>query len=150
MNTKHFRLLFLILISFTMQSCLSSFYDVEFKKEDGIIIPAEGGTYHFVINAVETKTSFSSGLRRFEYRVMIEETIIDQQLVDIRILNAHIQVGDQWEIEFSVPENNTSLDRTVRIETIIERDYRFNEDVIEFDPGDNTWQTVWEAVQLSN
>lgn len=147
---KHFRLLFLILISFTMQSCLSSFYDVEFKKEDGIIIPAEGGTYHFVINAVETKTSFSSGLRRFEYRVMIEETIIDQQLVDIWISNAHIQVGDQWEIEFSVPENNTSLDRTVRVETIIERDYRFNEDVIEFDPGDNTWQTVWEAVQLSN
>ena len=81
---------------------------------------------------------------------MIEETIIDQQLVDIRILNAHIQVGDQWEIEFSVPENNTSLDRTVRVETIIERDYRFNEDVIEFDPGDNTWQTVWETVQLSN
>ena len=147
---KHFRLLFLILISFTMQSCLSSFYDVEFKKEDGIIIPAEGGTYHFVINAVETKTSFSSGLRRFEYRVMMEETIIDQQLVDIWISNAHIQVGDQWEIEFSVPENNTSLDRTVRVETIIERDYRFNEDVIEFDPGDNTWQTVWEAVQLSN
>ena len=147
---KHFRLVFLILISFTMQSCLSSFYDVEFKKEDGIIIPAEGGTYHFVINAVETKTSFSSGLRRFEYRVMIEETIIDQQLVDIWISNAHIQVGDQWEIEFSVPENNTSLDRTVRVETIIERDYRFNEDVIEFDPGDNTWQTVWEAVQLSN
>lgn len=147
---KHFRLVFLILISFTMQSCLSSFYDVEFKKEDGIIIPAEGGTYHFVINAVETKTSFSSGLRRFEYRVMMEETIIDQQLVDIWISNAHIQVGDQWEIEFSVPENNTSLDRTVRVETIIERDYRFNEDVIEFDPGDNTWQTVWEAVQLSN
>ena len=147
---KHFRLVFLILISFTMQSCLSSFYDVEFKKEDGIIIPAEGGTYHFVINAVETKTSFSSGLRRFEYRVMMEETIIDQQLVDIWISNAHIQVGDQWEIEFSVPENNTSLDRSVRVETIIERDYRFNEDVIEFDPGDNTWQTVWEAVQLSN
>ena len=138
----HFRLLFLILISFTTQSCLSSFYDVEFKKEDGIIIPAEGGTYHFVINAVETKTSFSSVLRRFEYRVMIEETIIDQQLVDIMISDAHIQVGDQWEIEFSVPENNTSLDRTVRVETIIEKDYRFNEDVIEFDPGDNTWQTV--------
>ena len=59
-------------------------------------------------------------------------------------------MGDQWEIEFSVPENNTSLDRTVRVETIIERDYRFNEAVIEFDPGDNTWQTVWEAVQLSN
>jgi hypothetical protein len=129
---------------------LSSFYDVDFKKEDCIIIPAEGGTYHFVINAVETKTSFSSVLRRFEYRVMIEETIIDQQLVDIWILNAHIQVGDQWEIEFSVPENNTSVDRTVRVETIIERDYRFNEDIIEFDPGDNTWQTVWEAVQLSN
>ena len=147
---KHFRLLFLILISFTTQSCLSSFYDVEFKKDDGIIISAEGGTYHFVINAVETKTSFSSVLRRFEYRVMIEETIIDQQLVDIWISDAHIQVGDQWEIEFSVPENNTSLDRTVRVETIIERDYRFNEDVIEFDPGDNTWQTVWEAVQLSN
>ena len=49
-----------------------------------------------------------------------------------------------------MPENNTSLDRTVRVETIIKRDYRFNEDVIEFDPGDNTWQTVWEAVQLSN
>ena len=147
---KHFRLLFLILISFTTQSCLSSFYDVEFKKEDGIIKPAEGGTYHFVINAVETKTSFSSVLRRFEYRVMIEETIIDQQLVDIWISDAHIQEGDQWEIEFSVPENNTSLDRTVRVETIIERDYRFNEDVIEFDPGDNTWQTIWEAVQLSN
>lgn len=78
---KHFRLLFLILISFTTQSCLNSFYDVGFKKEDGIIIPAEGGTYHFVINAVETKTSFSSSLRRFEYRVIIEEDIIDQQLV---------------------------------------------------------------------
>ena len=147
---KHFRLLFLILISFTTQSCLSSFYDVEFKKEDGIIIPVEGGTYHFVINAVETKTSFSSVLRRFEYRVIIEEDIIDQQLVDIWILDAHIQVGDQWEIEFSVPENNTSVDRTVRVETLVERDYRFNEDIIEFDPGDNTWQTVWEAVQLSN
>ena len=147
---KHFRLLFLILISFTTQSCLNSFYDVGFKKEDGIIIPAEGGTYHFVINAVETKTSFSSGLRRFEYRVIIEEDIIDQQLVDIWILNAHIQVGDQWEIEFSVPENNTSVDRTVRVETIVERDYRFNEDIIEFDPGDNTWQNVWEAVQWCN
>ena len=89
---KHFRLLFLILISITTQSCLSSFYDVEFKKEDGIIIPAEGGTYHFVINAVETKTTFSSVLRRFEYRVIIEEDIIDQQLVDIWILDAHIQV----------------------------------------------------------
>ena len=147
---KHFRLLFLILISFTTQSCLNSFYDVGFKKEDGIIIPAEGGTYHFVINAVETKTSFSSGLRRFEYRVIIEEDIIDQQLVDIWIVNAHIQVGDQWEIEFFVPENNTSVERTVRVETIIERDYRFNEDIIEFDPGDNTWQNVWEAVQLCN
>lgn len=40
---------------------------------------------------------------------------------------------------FTVPENNTSLDRTVRVETIIERNYRVNEDVIEFDPGDNTW-----------
>lgn len=147
---KQFRLLFLILISFTTQSCLSSFYDVEFKKEDSIIIPAEGGIYHFVINAVETKTSFSSVLRRFEYRVIIEEDIIDQQLVDISISDAHIQVGDQWEIEFSVPENNTSVERTVRVETIIERDYRFNEDIIEFDPGDNTWQRVWEAVQLSN
>ena len=149
---KHFRYILILLFAFSLQSCLGSFYDIEFHKDTDIVIPADGGTYHFEVEAVETKTSFSSVLRRFEYRIIIDGEVIDQQLVHIRISNAHIEVGDQWEIEFNVPQNETLTQREVRVEVIVEKDYRPNEsrDSNKIDPGNNSWQTVWEAIQLSH
>lgn len=73
-------------------------------------------------------------------------------MVHIRISNAHIEVGDQWEIEFNVPKNETLTQREVRVEVIVEKDYRPNEsrDSNKIDPGNNSWQTIWEAIQLSH
>lgn len=146
---KHFKYILVLFVALSLQACLASSFDVEFHEENGIVVPADGGIYYFQIEAVETKTSFTSSLRRFKYRVIIDDEVIDQQFVGICLYNQHIKVGEQWKIEFSVPENVTSAQRAVRVEVIREKDICCSDDPDSFDPGNNSWETIWEAKQLS-
>lgn len=130
--------------------------EIEFHKQTDFVIPAEGGSYYFEVEAIEaidTKTSFGNFLRAFEYRVIVGENIIEQQLIQFEAVNDYIEPGDKFKVDFEVPENVTSEERNVRVEILLAEDRgrydRFygNDDHVE--PGDNTWETVWEAVQLT-
>ena len=130
--------------------------EIEFHKQTDLVIPAEGGSYYFeveAIEAIETKTSFGNFLRAFEYRVMVDENIIEQELLQISAVNDYIEPGDKYKVEFEVPENAEQQERNIRVDILLAKDNKVydsfygNDDHV--DPGDNTWETIWEAVQLA-
>ena len=121
-----------------------------------LVIPAEGGSYYFeveAIEAIETKTSFWNFLRAFEYRVMVDENITEQELLQISAVNDYIEPGDKYKVEFEVPENAEQQERNIRVDILLAKDntvydsFYGNDDHV--DPGDNTWETIWEAVKAS-
>ena len=153
---KAFNYIISICIFFLLNACNHPDLDIQFNKESDIVIPAEGGAYYFeveTIEVVETKTSFGNFLRAFEYRVFVGEEIIDQQLLQFSAYNDYIEPGDKFKVDFDIPENVSSEERSVRVDILLAKDknvydiFYGNDDHV--DPGDNTWETVWEAVQLA-
>lgn len=153
---KAFNYIISICVLFLLNACDHPDLDIQFNKESDIVIPAEGGSYFFeaeAIEFIETKTVFGNFLRAFEYRVIVGENIIEQQLIQFEAVNDYIEPGDKFKVDFEVPENVTSEERNVRVEILLAEDRgRYdrlygNDDHI--DPGDNTWETVWEALQLT-
>ena len=153
---KAFNYIISICMLFLLNACNHPDLDIQFNKETEIVIPVEGGAYYFeveTIEVVETKTSFGNFLRAFEYRVIVGEEIIDQQLLQLRAVNDYIEPGDKFKVDFEVPENVSSEERSVRVDILLAKDNSIydrlygNDDHV--DPGDNTWETVWEAVQLA-
>ena len=153
---KAFNYIISICIFFLLNACNHPDLDIQFNKESDIVIPAEGGSYYFeveAIEAIETKTSFGNFLRAFEYRVMVDENIIEQELLQISAVNDYIEPGDKYKVEFEVPENAEQQERNIRVDILLAKDntvydsFYGNDDHV--DPGDNTWETIWEAVQLA-
>ncbi|MBQ9310966.1 MAG: hypothetical protein IJ222_08955 [Bacteroidales bacterium] len=128
--------------------CLSHIYDVRFPDNGEVVtIPSTEGSYYFEVTAgPETKTSFSTRLWSFEYRVLIDNIIINQQMVNIVLTNEHIHEGDIFKVDFTVPANDSSEQRNVVVEVLKARDSRYYE--YHVDANDNDWQVVWKAIQL--
>ena len=135
---------------FLLTGCLSHIYDVQFPKDSEVgTIPSAEGSYYFEVTAgPETKTSFSTRLWSFEYRVLIDNVIINQQMVNIVLANEHIHEGDIFKVDFTVPANDSSEQRNVVVEVLKARDSRHYE--YHVDANDNDWQVVWEAIQLGH
>lgn len=56
-------------------------------------------------------------------------------------------------MDFDIPENVSSEERSVRVDILLAKDKivydSFYGNDVHVDPGDNTWETIWEAVQLA-
>ena len=143
-----YHLVFIVLGVFLLTSCkFGHTFDFSFHENRDLIIPANEGTYYFEVEAtIETKTSFDEGLLSFEYRIRIDGAIFDKQIVNIRTPNRHIHKGDVFQVSFVVPANESTEHRTVTVDLLKAKEGRGYRDNL--DPGNNSWQLVWEATQL--
>ena len=115
---KAFNYIISICMLFLLNACSHPDLDIQFNKESDIVIPAEGGSYFFeaeAIEFIETKTAFMCYLRAFEYRVIVGENIIEQQLVQFQKVNDYIEPGDKFKVDYKVPENLMPEERNVRV-----------------------------------
>ena len=128
--------------------CLAHIYDVRFPDNSEVVtIPSAGGSYYFeVLAGPETKTSFEDRLWSFEYRILFDGTIYDQQIANISLVNEHIHEGDSFKVDFTIPANDSSEQRDVIVEVLKARDSHFY--YYHVDANENDWQVVWRAIQL--
>ena len=128
--------------------CLAHIYDVRFPDNSEVVtIPSAGGSYFFeVLAGPETKTSFEDRLWSFEYRILFDGTIYDQQIANISLVNEHIHEGDSFKVDFTIPANDSSEQRDVIVEVLKARDSHFY--YYHVDANENDWQVVWRAIQL--
>jgi hypothetical protein len=148
---KHFRLLILIVSTIFIHSCFgwnSEECFPSFQEETDLVIPAEGGIYSFKVVAVATKTSWACFIGAFEMKVSIDGTIIKQKIVQLEKIEEDIHDGDTWDVKFYIPSNETTTHRNVIVETLKAKDLRYYRYEDHVDPGENTWQIVWQATQL--
>ena len=82
--------------------CLAHIYDVNFPDNSEVAtIPYAQGSYYFEVTAgPKTRTSFEDRLWSFEYRVLIDNAVFDQQMVNIGLPNEDIHEGDVFKVEF--------------------------------------------------
>ena len=128
--------------------CLGKIHDVSFPDNSEVVtIPSAGGSYYFEVFAgPETKTSFEDRLWSFEYRILFNDTIFDQQIANISLVNEHIHEGDSFKVDFTIPANDSSEQRDVIVEVLKARDSHFY--YYHVDANENDWQVVWRAIQL--
>ena len=128
--------------------CLAHIYDVRFPDNSEVVtIPSAGGSYYFeVLAGPETKTSFEDRLWSFEYRILFDGTIYDQQIANISLVNEHIHEGDSFKVDYTIPANDSSEQRDVIVEVLKARDSHFY--YYHVDANENDWQVVWRAIQL--
>lgn len=144
------RKLFILAITgvLVFTGCLAHIYDVRFPDNSEVVtIPSAGGSYYFeVLAGPETKTSFEDRLWSFEYRILFDDTIYDQQIANISLVNEHIHEGDSFKVDFTIPANDSSEQREVVVEVLkaMDSDY-YNYHV---DASDNNWLVVWRGKQL--
>lgn len=130
-----------------LTGCLAHIYDVSFPSaDDDIIVPSEGGTYFFEVEAgKETKTSFEDRLLSFEYRIDIDGDIVDQQIVNITSFNVRILEGDVFKVDFVIPSNESACERDIVVEVLKATDNKYYESHVTADSKE--WQVVWRATQ---
>ena len=144
------RKLFILAITgvLVFTGCLGKIHDVRFPDNIEVVtIPSAGGTYYFeVLAGPETKTSFIDRLWSFEYRIIFDDTIFDQQMANIELVNDHIHEGDHFKVDFTIPANESSELRDVIVEVLKARDSHFY--YYHVDASGKDWQVVWRAIQL--
>ena len=144
------RKLFILAITgvLVFTGCLAHIYDVRFPDNSEVVtIPSAGGSYFFeVLAGPETKTSFEDRLWSFEYRILFDGTIYDQQIANISLVNEHIHEGDGFKVDYTIPANDSSEQRDVIVEVLKARDSHFY--YYHVDANENDWQVVWRAIQL--
>ena len=128
--------------------CLAHVYDVRFPDNSEVVtIPSAGGSYYFEVFAgPETKTSFEDRLWSFEYRILFNDTIFDQQIANISLVNEHIHEGDSFKVDFTIPANESSEQRDVTTEVLKARNLNYYQ--YHVDASDKDWQVVWKGKQL--
>ena len=128
--------------------CLAHIYDVRFPDNSEVVtIPSAGGSYFFeVLAGPETKTSFEDRLWSFEYRILFDDTIYDQQIANISSVNEHIHEGDSFKVEFTIPANDSSEQRDVTVEVLKARNLNYYQ--YHVDASDKDWQVVWRGKQF--
>lgn len=148
---KHFLSFCLIAVIGTFfTGCLSDTYEVMLPdSKDIITVPADGGAYSFtVVAGPRTKTSFEDRLWSFEYRISVDGNIIDQRIANISIPNERIHEGDAFNVDFTVPANETAAQRSIMVEALkAENGNRYHYHV---DADDKGWKLVWQGVQLGH
>ena len=138
-----------------LTGCLDSpIYEVEMPQTIENQIPAIGGTYSFDVALILTKIHVGSIYQNFEYRVSIEGVTIHQDIVNWDPDSGHlcpnveeiVKDTDMFlRVSFNVPENRSSDERSIVVETLKAKDYTYYEDHV--DSGDNTWVVVWKGMQ---
>ena len=141
---RHLLFVVAIIPLLLLGGCMGSDYDVTFPEGENIIIPPEGGTYHFNVGFIHTKTSYADWHRCFEYRIGIDGEIIDQRLATR--LQQYLYETGVVEIPFTVPANETPKQRLVTVEVLLAKDLAKYDTHV--DAGDNEWELVWKAPQL--
>ena len=144
------RKLFILAITgvLVFTGCLAHIYDVRFPDNTEVVtIPSAGGSYYFEVWAgPETKTSFEDRLWSFEYRILFDDTIYDQQIANISLVNEHIHEGDSFKVDFTIPANDSSEQRDVTVEVLKARNLNYYQ--YHVDASDKDWQVVWRGKQL--
>ena len=144
------RKLFILAITgvLVFTGCLAHIYDVRFPDNTEVVtIPSSGGSYYFEVWAgPETKTSFEDRLWSFEYRILFDDTIYDQQIANISLVNEHIHEGDSFKVDFTIPANDSSEQRDVTVEVLKARNLNYYQ--YHVDASDKDWQVVWRGKQL--
>ena len=141
-----YRIAILAIAGIILTSCLSGILDFSFRESQELIVPANGETYYFEVEATqETKTSFSDRLWSFEYRVLIDGIIYNQQIVNIILTNEHIYTGDVFTVPFDVPANETEIQRRITVEALKALDDKYYH--YHVDAPEENWQLVWAATQ---
>ena len=128
--------------------CLSQIFDVRFSDSSEVVtIPSAGGSYYFEVFAgPETKTSFEDRLWSFEYRILIDNTIIDQQMANISLVNQHIHEGDSFRVDYTITANESSEQREVIVEVLKAMDSDYYE--YHVDASEKGWRVIWRGIQL--
>lgn len=120
-------------------------FDISFHHEADIIIPVEGGKYSFTAMAVTTK-SWGEILGYFEYKVIIDEVVYHYERKRLDGPGeTHINDGDTWEIEFEIPENDSSDSRVVIVKTHILSWAQWENG---YTVADYLYDTIWQGIQL--
>lgn len=152
---KH-RIYLLVFAAFVLATgCFESpIYKAEMPQNIEHQIPALGGTYSFDVAMILTKLHVADFYQNFEYRVSIDGVVIFQDIVnrspDAGYYGQDIEqvengTGRYLRVSFTVPENPTSDERSVVVETLTAKDYGYYAEHV--DPGDNTWVAVWTGTQ---
>ena len=123
-------------------------FDISFHHETEVVVPAEGGTYTFTVEAVKTKSSWFDILGYIEFKVHIDDAIVSSDTRQICKIEDWINDGDTFEVWFDIPKNNTnnSRDIFVKANVISHEDFWSKSYVI----GDDAhWIIVWQGTQLA-
>ena len=123
-------------------------FEISFHHDSDVVVPAEGGTYTFTVEAIKTK-AFDWGeiLGYIEYKVHIDNTVIYESTRKIDTMG-YLNEGDTWEVWFEIPENNSTSSREiiVKANVISHEDFWSKSYVI----GDDAlWDIVWQGKQLA-
>lgn len=153
-NHRFYLLVFAAIV--LVSGCFKSpIYKVEMPQSIEHQIPALGGTYSFDVAMILTKISIEELYQNFEYRVSIDGFVVFQDIVNRSPASGFV-VGQNIEdmrngtdrylrVSFTVPENPTSNERSVVVETLTAKDYDYYAKHV--DPGNNTWVAVWTGTQ---
>ena len=138
-----------------MTGCFTSpYYEVEMPQISENQIPAIGGTYSFDVALILTRIHVGSLYQNFEYKVSIDGVAIHQDIVNWDPDSGHlcpnveeiVKGSDRYlRVTFNVPENLSSDERSIVVETLTAKDYSYYEEHV--DPGRNTWVVVWKGMQ---
>ena len=123
-------------------------FEISFHHDSDVVVPAEGGTYTFTVEAVKTKTSWFDILGYVEFKVHIDDAIVSSDTRKICKIEDWINDGDTFEVWFKIPENNSTSSREiiVKANVISHEDFWSKSYVI----GDDAlWDIVWQGKQLA-
>jgi len=123
-------------------------FELSFHHDSEVVVPAEGGTYSFTVEAMKTK-AFDWGeiLGYIEFKVHIDNTVVYESTRKIGTMG-FIDEGETWGVWFDIPKNNTTNSReiSVKANVIPSEDFWDKSYVI----GDDTlWDIVWQGTQLA-
>ena len=122
-------------------------FELSFHHDSEVIVPAEGGTYTFTVEAIKTKIAWGEILGYIEFKVHIDNTVIYEDLRQIAT-RGYLNEGDIFEVWFDIPQNKTTNSREiiVKANVISHEDFWSKSYVI----GDDAlWDIVWQGKQLA-
>ncbi len=122
-------------------------FEVSFHHDSEVIVPAEGGTYTFTVEAIKTKFDWGEILGHIEFKVHIDNTVIYEGLRQIATWG-YLNEGDIFEVWFDIPQNKTTNSREIFVKAneISSEDFWDKSYVI----GDDAhWNIVWQGTQLA-
>jgi len=122
-------------------------FELSFHHDSEVIVPAEGGTYTFTVEAIKTKFGWGEILGYIEFKVRIDNTVIYEGLRQIAT-RGYLNEGDIFEVWFDIPQNKTTNSREiiVKANVISHEDFWSKSYVI----GDDAlWDIVWQGKQLA-